>query len=189
MKLNSWSGWAFDARGRPTTDPEAAVAGLLRPIGDHKGANLAMAVGILSTLLSGAGYGSELGSLETGAHAGRDGQFMLAIDVARFVDVAVFKSRMDERSMNLGYDLMGNMRLKTVTVRKGKFSRLDIQDESETGVRVFGTVRDAGVPVSRAMVTAISSDSEGIFGMGIRAKPTDTDQRGEGIHDALIVSG
>ncbi len=88
-------GWAFDASGRPTTDPAAAIAGLLRPIGDHKGANLAMVSGILSTLLSGAGYGTELGSLEAGATAGRDGQFIIALDVARFVDVATFRVRMD----------------------------------------------------------------------------------------------
>ena len=49
----------WDSRGRPTTDPAAAIEGLLRPIGDHKGANLAMVSGILSTLLSGAGYGTE----------------------------------------------------------------------------------------------------------------------------------
>ncbi|MBI5849832.1 MAG: carboxypeptidase regulatory-like domain-containing protein [Planctomycetes bacterium] len=85
----------------------------------------------------------------------------------------VFKSRIDEHAPNLGYDLLGNMRLKTVTVRRGKATKLDIQDESEGSVRVFGTVREGGQPVKRAMVTALGTDKEGLFGLGIRAQPTD----------------
>ncbi len=89
----------------------------------------------------------------------------------------VFKSRMEESATNLAYDLLGNMRLQTVTVKEGETVRKDIQDETENSVRVFGTVRDGGEVVPRAMVTALGQDSEGIFGMGIRAKPTD--ERGE----------
>ncbi len=85
----------------------------------------------------------------------------------------VFKSRMDERSMNIAYDLMGNMRLKSIAVRKGRVSRLDIHDASENSVRVYGVVRDGQELVSRGMVTAIGKDKDGIFGMGVRAKPTD----------------
>jgi LDH2 family malate/lactate/ureidoglycolate dehydrogenase len=88
--------WAFDADGRPTTDPRAALDGLLRPIGDYKGVNIAMAMGVLSTLLSGAGYGTRLGSLDEGPRAGRDGQFVLALDIAAFTDAAAFRAEMDE---------------------------------------------------------------------------------------------
>ena len=87
--------WAFDAEGRPTTDPAAAVAGLLRPIGGFKGVGLAMVMGILSTLLSGAAYGTRLGDLVNGPLAGRDGHFMMALDVAAFTDVEEFKGEMD----------------------------------------------------------------------------------------------
>lgn len=88
-------GWAFDAQGRPTTDPTAALEGLIQPIGAFKGIGLAMVMGILSTVLSGAGYGTELGSLEDGPIAGADGHFFLALDVAAFQDVDAFKSRVD----------------------------------------------------------------------------------------------
>ena len=57
-------GWALDSRGAPTTDPAAALQGLLLPIGGFKGTGLAMIMGILSSLLSGAAYGTELGSME-----------------------------------------------------------------------------------------------------------------------------
>ncbi|MBK8978470.1 MAG: carboxypeptidase regulatory-like domain-containing protein [Planctomycetes bacterium] len=87
----------------------------------------------------------------------------------------VFKSRMDERATNLGYDLLGNMRLKTVGVRRGQTTTLDIQDESEDGVLIQGRVLDGGQPVSRAMVTALGEDRDGLFGMGIRAQPTKDD--------------
>jgi LDH2 family malate/lactate/ureidoglycolate dehydrogenase len=87
-------GWAFDADGQPTTDPAAALGGLLAPIGAAKGVGLALAMGALSTLLSGAAYGTDLGSLEDGPVAGRDGHFVAAIDIAAFVDRGEFEERM-----------------------------------------------------------------------------------------------
>lgn len=88
-------GWAFDAQGNPTTDAEMALAGLIQPIGEHKGIGLAMVVGILSSLLSGAGYGTESGDMVNGATAGADGQFYMAINVAGFREINEFKAHMD----------------------------------------------------------------------------------------------
>jgi LDH2 family malate/lactate/ureidoglycolate dehydrogenase len=72
-------GWALDREGRPTTDPAAALEGLLLPIGGFKGTALALLMGLLSSMLSGAAYGTELGSMEEGPKAGRDGHFVAAI--------------------------------------------------------------------------------------------------------------
>lgn len=88
-------GWAFDQDGRPTTDIDRALEGLVQPIGQYKGIGVAMAMGILSTLLSGAGYGTESGNMVDGPRPGRDGQFFLALNVAAFEDPATFKARMD----------------------------------------------------------------------------------------------
>ncbi|HZO26899.1 MAG TPA: Ldh family oxidoreductase, partial [Chloroflexota bacterium] len=88
-------GWALDLDGRPTTDPTAAIDGLLQPIGGFKGAGLAMLMGILSSMLSGAAYGTELGNMEDGPKAGQDGHFFAAIRVDAFEDVARFKARVD----------------------------------------------------------------------------------------------
>jgi LDH2 family malate/lactate/ureidoglycolate dehydrogenase len=88
-------GWAFDADGVPTTDAARALDGLIRPIGDFKGVGLAMVTGMLSSLLSGAGYGLESGNMTDGAIAGADGQLFIAIDVAAFEDVPHFKARVD----------------------------------------------------------------------------------------------
>jgi LDH2 family malate/lactate/ureidoglycolate dehydrogenase len=89
------AGWAYDAEGQPTTDPAAGLVGLLQPIGGHKGVALAMSMGILSTLLSGAAYGTELGNMVDGPRAGADGQLVLALNVAAFEDPQVFKRRVD----------------------------------------------------------------------------------------------
>ena len=87
----------------------------------------------------------------------------------------VFKSRMDERSENIALDLMSNMRLKATTVRQGRFTRLDIHDETEDGVRVHGFVRERGEVVDRALVTVLGSDRDGVLGMGVRANATKKD--------------
>jgi LDH2 family malate/lactate/ureidoglycolate dehydrogenase len=88
-------GWALDRHGKPTTDPAAAIDGLLAPIGGFKGAGLAMIMGILSSMLSGAAYGTELGDMVQGPIPGQDGHFLLALHVSAFEDVEQFKARVD----------------------------------------------------------------------------------------------
>jgi len=85
----------------------------------------------------------------------------------------VFKTRMDEKAQDIGLSAMANMRMKMKPVRRGKVSRVDIHDESENGVRVYGVVRETGKPIARAMITFLGRDREGILGMGIRAQPSD----------------
>jgi L-2-hydroxycarboxylate dehydrogenase (NAD+) len=87
--------WAFDLNGRPTTDAAQALTGLLQPIGGYKGTGLALVMGVLSTLLSGASYGTELGNMVDGPQPGRDGHFYLALKVAAFVELSEFKRRVD----------------------------------------------------------------------------------------------
>lgn len=88
-------GWALDREGQPTTDPAAAVLGLLMPIGGFKGTALATIMGILSSLLSGASFGTELGNMADGPRPGQDGHFVLAVRISAFVDLDVFRSRVD----------------------------------------------------------------------------------------------
>lgn len=55
-------GWAVDADGQPTTDPNAALAGTLSPIGGAKGGALALMVEILAASLTGSAFGWEASS-------------------------------------------------------------------------------------------------------------------------------
>ena len=55
-------GWAIDAQGHPTTDPAAALSGSMLPIGDAKGAALALMVELLAAGLTGANFAHESSS-------------------------------------------------------------------------------------------------------------------------------
>jgi (2R)-3-sulfolactate dehydrogenase (NADP+) len=58
--------WALDAAGRPTTDPESAMQGSMLPIGDAKGAALALMVEVLCAALTGSHFGYEASSFFEG---------------------------------------------------------------------------------------------------------------------------
>jgi len=73
-------GWALDAAGNPTTDAEAALGGTMLPIGDAKGAALALMVEILAAPLTGSAFSYEAGSFFTAEGVRpRVGQTLIAI--------------------------------------------------------------------------------------------------------------
>lgn len=74
-------GWALDAAGQPTCDPQAALAGSMLPIGGAKGTALALMVEILASSLTGAHASPEVGSFFTanGPPSGA-GQFLLILN-------------------------------------------------------------------------------------------------------------
>jgi LDH2 family malate/lactate/ureidoglycolate dehydrogenase len=145
-------GWAFDEEGHPTTDAGRALKGLIQPIGQHKGVGLGMAIGMLSSLLSGAGYGTETGNMVDGATAGRDGHFFAAINVSFFEDPDRFRERAD-----------GVIRQVHESGRREGVERLYVPGEIEadlaaaqaTGITLAGTtVDDIAAAASRLNVDA-----------------------------------
>jgi len=89
-------GWAVDSEGVPTADLQAALKGLLMPLGGYKGTGLAMMVEILTGLLAG---GPVFGTAVTGVrHRGRPmrcNHTFIAIDVSRFLPLEDFYARLD----------------------------------------------------------------------------------------------
>jgi L-2-hydroxycarboxylate dehydrogenase (NAD+) len=85
-------GWMIDRKtGGPVTDPAQSGGGVLLPIGGYKGAGLAMVLGLLAGSLNGAAIGK--GVVDFNADDSTEtntGHFILALDVARFIDPAVF---------------------------------------------------------------------------------------------------
>ncbi|NBN62715.1 Ldh family oxidoreductase [Microvirga tunisiensis] len=74
-------GWALDAEGRPTTDPAAAMAGTMIPIGEAKGAALALMIEVMAAAVVGASLAFEATSLFDAEGPAPDlGQLVLAID-------------------------------------------------------------------------------------------------------------
>ena len=86
--------WALDKDGKPTTDAAAALAGTMLPMGEAKGAALALMVEILAAALSGARFSHEASSFFD-AQGGPPGvgQFILAINPAFFA--ADFDARLE----------------------------------------------------------------------------------------------
>lgn len=109
-------GWALDAAGNPTTDPDAALQGMMLPMGDAKGASLALMVEILAATLTGANYSYQATSFfdAEGAPPGV-GQFIIAIDPIGPAN-SIFYDRLEELlreiEMQEGARLPGTSRLK-----------------------------------------------------------------------------
>jgi len=78
-------GWALDDAGQPTTDPDAALAGTMLPVGDAKGTALALMVELLAAGLTGANFAAEASSfLDAEGPPPGTGQLIVAFDPAAF---------------------------------------------------------------------------------------------------------
>jgi len=90
-------GWATDAQGNPTTDPEVALTeGVLLPVGGAKGAALGLMVEILSAPLTASALSTEASSFfTTEGEPPSVGQFLLAIDPEAFSGNEHFASRVE----------------------------------------------------------------------------------------------
>lgn len=86
-------GWAADQTGIGTINPQKAVA--LLPLGGYKGYGLALMIEILSSLLTGMSFGSHIKPMYPLDNEKRNlGHFFIAIDIARFEDITIFKKRL-----------------------------------------------------------------------------------------------
>jgi LDH2 family malate/lactate/ureidoglycolate dehydrogenase len=89
-------GWALDAQGRPTSDPTAALAGVVLPIGEHKGSGLSLFMEIFAGVMAGAAFGGEVGNqYETMDRPQDVGHLFLAMRPDLFVSAADYRVRMD----------------------------------------------------------------------------------------------
>ena len=135
--------WAFDTDGKPTTDAGKAIEGLLQPIGGYKGVGLAVVTGVLSALLSGASYGTELGNMTDGPTAGHDGHFFLAINIAAFEEPSRFKTRIDKlvrqiqssRRMEGAEQLYAPGGLEAETEKQYREEGIPLNEETIKGLR------------------------------------------------------
>ena len=88
-------GWALDAEGAPTTDPEAALAGLIQPMAGHKGYAIAVVMDMLAGVLTGSEFGPGVaGPYQPDKKSGA-GHLLIALDIAKFLPLAEFEARME----------------------------------------------------------------------------------------------
>lgn len=122
-------GWALDANGQPTTDPDAALGGTMVPMGDAKGTALALMVELLAAGLTGANFAADASSFldDKGPPPGT-GQLIVAFDAAAFGSDAVTRFGVLAQSIEAqqGARLPGVRRLKLR--EKAKAEGLSISD-------------------------------------------------------------
>lgn len=89
-------GWATDAEGRPTTNASRAMEGFVLPVGGPKGYALTLSIALLSTMLSGAAFGTEITHLyDDLEHPQNTGHLFGVLPVATFVEPEIYAHRMD----------------------------------------------------------------------------------------------
>jgi len=110
-------------------------------------------MGILSSMLSGASYGTELGDMKHGPQPGQDGHFVLAIRVAAFEEVARFKQRVDAAIRQI----------HACRLAPG-VDRIFAPGEKEFLTRQ--TYREAGIPLARQTLVGVreAADRLGLSG-------------------------
>ena len=88
------SDWASGPDGLPTTDPVEALKGFMLPIGGPKGYALTLTVALLSTMLSGAFFGSEVRHMyEDTVTPQNVGHLFGVLPVSAFEDIGQYKQR------------------------------------------------------------------------------------------------
>ena len=95
-------GWVIDRQGNPLTDAKRATEGLLLPIAGYKGSGLSLIIGLLAGVLNGAAFGRDVREFGTGSGGEiNTGQFVVALDVKRFMPIDVFKAEVDRHTREL----------------------------------------------------------------------------------------
>jgi LDH2 family malate/lactate/ureidoglycolate dehydrogenase len=90
-------GWGLDAAGKPTDDPAAILATRkLLPMGDHKGAGLALMIELLTGALAGGLFSQEIAASDATGHDSDTSKLFLAIDITAFGPRDRFAERVDE---------------------------------------------------------------------------------------------
>jgi L-2-hydroxycarboxylate dehydrogenase (NAD+) len=127
-------GWVVHSKtGKPVNDPKEVDQGVLLPIGDYKGSGLAIVIGLLAGVLNGAAFGRDvIDFTKPGSEKTNTGQFMVAIDVKRFIPPEVFAAEMD-RHLN---DLRSSPRLPGVDAIRlpGEDRRRRREERTRNGV-------------------------------------------------------
>jgi L-2-hydroxycarboxylate dehydrogenase (NAD+) len=95
--------WMVDPKtGAAVTDPKKSGEALLLPMGGYKGAGLALMLGLLAGTLNGALFGRDV--IDFNAHpeaVTNTGQFVVALDPARFQPLDHFKAEVDRHIREL----------------------------------------------------------------------------------------
>lgn len=88
-------GWAIDAQGNPTDDPNAALEGTMLPIGGYKGYGIALMVDAIAGLLSGSAFAGDIKPLNEPHAFSRHGHALLAINIEALMPYEEYLQKID----------------------------------------------------------------------------------------------
>jgi LDH2 family malate/lactate/ureidoglycolate dehydrogenase len=89
-------GWAIDQDGNPTTDPAAALAGLILPIGGHKGYAISFMIDVLSGVLTGSNFATDVfGPYQAEKRSGC-GHLIIVLNIEHFMGLGEFNERVEQ---------------------------------------------------------------------------------------------
>ena len=129
--------------GEAITDPSKSGEGILLPMGEYKGAGLALMIGLLAGVLNGAAFGRDVVDFNADdASETNTGHFMIAVDITRFVPLQTFTAEVDRHVR----DLRASRRLPGVdAIRLPGDRRAECRDER---------LRD-GVPIATPLLAQL----------------------------------
>jgi LDH2 family malate/lactate/ureidoglycolate dehydrogenase len=133
-------GWALDAEGVPTTDPEKALKGILLAIGGYKGYGITLMVDLLTGVLADSSYGPRVKGMDAGDEVAHVAHSFMALDLSAFDDVAAFKARMDSYIE----EIKGSRKAKgnDTIYLPGELEFLREQERRETGIPLQAKVAE-----------------------------------------------
>ena len=148
--------YGLDSKGRPTQNPQQVVeGGTPVPIGEHKGAGLVLLIEVLTGVLGGGAFLSQIQAPERRkSKRNAESQCCIAIDIAHFMPVPTFKRRLAALITDLkrsplapgatAITVPGERagRCLRESVRRGVIVDADVADE----LRSLGTQRGVAVP-------------------------------------------
>lgn len=139
--------WALDAEGRPTDDPEAALGGVMLPMGGPKGSGLAVMMDVFSGVLSGSAFAGHVTGPYDPSKPADVGHFLLAIKPDLFMSLDEFRGRIQYL-----YDRITGSE-KAAGVERiyfpGELEQLAQREREETGI-----------PLVQAEIDALNAEAE-----------------------------
>src|ERR1700724_2212055 len=96
-------GWVIDRKdGKPITDGRRLAEGMFVPVGGYKGSGLSLVLGLLAGPLNRAAFGRDIKDVNAPqAQETNTGQFVIALDVARFLPLDAFAAEVDRHIRDL----------------------------------------------------------------------------------------
>ncbi len=142
-------GAALDAEGNPTTDPAAALAGSLLPIGGPKGSALSMLMDIFGGVISGAAFAGAVATQYDTSRTQDVGHFLFAMRPDLFIAAPEYAERMDE------------------LIRKVHASPLaqgfsEVRLPGESGSRIEAERRQAGIPYPAEDIARLEEEATAV---------------------------